>query len=123
MNTEHACEWEWQWCYIRCKHCKVTLHNQDAIARLNEYETLKKENEALGELLSPLVDIELERDTLKKATEELKRWIGAMHTPAYGEWSEDKIGYWTRGAHIFGTPQIENMCRELVEAYADALAG
>ncbi len=70
-----------------------------------------------GELSTPDVYIRI------KATEMLKRWIGVMRTPAYGEWSEDKIGYWTRSAHIFGTPQVENMCREIVEAYADILEG
>ena len=37
------------------------------IALENEYATLRQENAALSELLSPLVDVELERDTLKSA--------------------------------------------------------
>ena len=37
------------------------------IALENEYATLRQENAALSELLSPLVDVELDRDTLKSA--------------------------------------------------------
>lgn len=49
--------------------------------------------------------------------EAIKAWRGVMHTPAYGKWNER--GWWERNNHIFGTPQVSNMCREILEALAD----
>lgn len=53
---------------------------------------------------------------LETMAEAIKVWRGVMHTPAYGEWNER--GWWERNNHMFGTPQVSNMCREILEALA-----
>ena len=45
----------------------VEYSKDDKECMQNEIDVLKSENEALSELLSPLVDVELDRDTLKSA--------------------------------------------------------
>ena len=59
---------------------------------------------------------ELEEEN--KRLTELKKWVGVMHTPAYGEW--DERGFWQRGNHVFGVPQVANMCREMIDALKES---
>ncbi|KKK66420.1 hypothetical protein LCGC14_2964290 [marine sediment metagenome] len=59
-------------------------------------------------------DLRKRNRKLEAVVEKIKSWRGVMHTPAYGEWNER--GWWERNNHIFGTPQVSNMCREILEA-------
>jgi len=45
------------------------------IALENEYATLRQENAALSELLSPLVDVELERDIAMSENQRLTKYV------------------------------------------------
>ncbi len=50
--------------------------NELLTKELNEVAQLEAENDALGELLSSLVDVELERDNLKEENERLRKEAG-----------------------------------------------
>lgn len=96
-------------CVINEAKLKDSIAQLEAELAGNALMDAEAESFISGQELVPIGTLE-EIEKLKV----VKSWQGVMHTPAYGEWNEE--GYWQRGAHCLGPPQIEVMCREILEA-------
>ena len=62
--TEHVCKWEirkrglepWPYYWFECIHCNVQLSGAKVLARLNEYDALKRENEGLNDKIAEFIN-------------------------------------------------------------------